>query len=269
MSHRILGLIGVGLLLVSPTVASAQTLVTDLKFNDISNLGLDSSGLGNNYTNTSVTSGTDRFGVANRAGSFNGSSSKLTEFGGLTGYDGLPGFTFAAWINRSSADAAFSGIISQDAGGCCTTRFLLDGGDTPYINAGLHADFDYAAPVIANDSWVHVVMTSDDSVPGNAVQIYVNGVLAGSNTFGHNLPNASLLNSYIGVGENGAAHFFQGLMDDVQIYDGVLTAQQITNLFQSGSIAAVPEPASIGLWTVIAVGLVGAGWMRRQKRRAS
>lgn len=243
---------------------NAQTLVAQYQFANAGNLGLDSSAFGNNATNNNVTQALDRFGALS-AGNFNGGSSYLFEAGGLTGYDGLPGFTYTAWVNRSSFDAAFGGIVSQQGpggSGCCTNRLLLDGGDSPYVNAGnWPADFGFGAPGIANDSWVHLVMTADDSVPGNDTKVYLNGAQVwATHNFGHNLANSSLFNTYVGSGD-GPDHFFQGLLDDVRIYDGVLTAQQVSFLFQTGLINA-PEPSSYALWSMLGLGLALFGIRR-------
>jgi hypothetical protein len=228
----------------------AITLIADYRFDSAVNLGLDTSGLGNNATNAGVTQGLDRFGNPS-AGVFNGASA-LTKSSGLTGFTGLPGFTYSAWINRSSQDGGFSGIVSQDpaGGACCTNRFLLDSSDTFYVDAGAHVDFDYGAPVIPNDTWVHVVMTADDSFPRNLVSLYVNGALVGTNAFGHNLVDSSLFDTFIGTGENGAAHFFQGLMDDVQIYEGALSALEVRELFNGPQIT-IPEPAGLGMLGIV------------------
>jgi hypothetical protein len=192
----------------------------------------------------------------------------LTKSGGLTGYDGLPGFTFSAWVNRSSLDGGFSGIVSQDPAGapCCTNRFLLDGADTPYVDSGAHADHNFPGPVIPNDEWHHLIMTADDSVAGNKVDLYLDGNFAATHTFAHDLADSSAFDTFIGTGENGGAHHYQGLLDDVRIFDGSIDADQALLLFQTGSIeAAVPEPASVAVWTVIGA-FAAFGLVLRRRR---
>jgi hypothetical protein len=237
--------------------AHAATLVAEYRFDVPGNLGLDTSGFGNHAVVSGVASGPDRFAVANMAGFFDGINDVMTKSGGLNGYDGLPGFTFAAWVNRASSDGGFSGIVSQDPAGaaCCTNRLLLNPSDNPYFDAGAHADASFGSVVVPNDAWFHIVMTADDSIGGNQVKIFINGDLVGTHNFAHNLVNSSLFDTFIGTGENGNAHFFGGLLDDVQIYDGILSEGGAYRLYAFGTPA--PEPASLALLALGASALVG------------
>ena len=51
---------------------------------------------------------------------------------------------------------------------------------------------------------------------------------------------------------------FNGVIDDVRIYDEALTAQQV------GALYAVPEFSSLIVWSLIALGFAGIGWCRRR-----
>ena len=157
-------------------VVHGQTLVAQYQFANASNLGLDSSPFANNATNTNVTQGLDRFGVLS-AGNFNGANSVLTKPGSLTGFDGLPGFTYSAWINRSPVQAGtYGGIVSQDpsANISVVNRLLLSPSDNPYFDAGAHADAT-AATALTDGIWSHLIMSADDTGPGSTVRIYLNG----------------------------------------------------------------------------------------------
>lgn len=226
--------------------AKSATLIAEYRFDNALNLGLDSSGFGNHATNASVTQGADRFSNPG-AGSFNGTSSSLIKLGGLSGFTGLaPGFSYTAWINRSSSDSVFGGIVSQDPAGVTpTNRFLIDGMDTMLVNAGGPADFDTSSPVLANDRWIHLAMTADDTGVGNQVKLYLQGVLVASNMFGHDLLNSSTFDTFVGTGENGNVHRFQGLLDDVRIYEGVLSEREIVDIFDPK--ITIPEPSGIVL----------------------
>ncbi len=78
----------------------AQTLIADFTFANAGNLGLDSSGYGNNATNLSnVSQGTGS--AAGTSSAVLNQSSVFEILTGLSGYTGVPGFTFSAWVEVS------------------------------------------------------------------------------------------------------------------------------------------------------------------------
>lgn len=116
----------------------------------------------------------------------------------------------------------------------------------------------------------HLVLTRDDAT--DAVVGYVNGVQ--QITFTDDLDRATF------SGLNNLIHFLQddfptgqgeasgGFLDQIRLYDGALTATQVTDLFNGaqppGLPGQVPEPAT---WLMLATGLAGLlgyGWRRQR-----
>jgi hypothetical protein len=78
------------------------------------------------------------------------------------------------------------------------------------------------------NAWSHVALTSD----GSAVRIYVNGSLAGTNgALVQTFNNALRLGSSIPPESN----FFQGLLDEVKLYNRALSAAEIQAIVNAGS----------------------------------
>ncbi len=99
-------------------------------------------------------------------------------------------------------------------------------------------------PVLVNDGeWHHVVGTWGDA-DGN-VNLYLDGNLLQQATY--TTPSYPLTNIYLGQMANGG-RTYTGLLDDVQIYGGALTADEIQIVMAGGEIlslkAALPEPAN-------------------------
>jgi len=257
MTSRILS-VAVTVLLLATSPLHAFTLVGEYLFEDATDLGRDSSGLGNNgVAAASLTQVAGRASFS-QAAFFNGSNSNVV-IDSLTGYDGLPGFSLTAWVKLASDTSGYDGVISQDTGACCETRLLLSPQHHPYINAHQHADKHLTGATVPLDQWVHLTLTAETTGANATARVYIDGQeVIGSPQFFDVLGSSAGFKTYIGAGEGGTAHPIKGVIDDVRIYDGVLTAEDIRQ------IMAIPEPATLAL---LGLGLLAARLRRRTSRR--
>jgi len=104
-------------------------------------------------------------------------------------------------------------------------------------------------------SWVHfewtaVAFTFDEAT--DTLSGYINGVLAGTTVVPEGRNVAS---SYPLIMGQAGGEEYQGMLDDVYIYDHVLTRAEIQG------IQGIPEPATIAL-----LGLGGLALLRRKRR---
>ena len=110
---------------------------------------------------------------------------------------------------------------------------------------------------ISTDEWTHIAVTLD---PGNDTEFFVDGVSVGTLP-GASPATATLNNDFtIGGGSFFQQERFVGLIDDVRVYDGVLTDEEIFNL-------TIPEPASIAIWSLLGLGLSGFGYWRVRRKK--
>jgi hypothetical protein len=101
----------------------------------------------------------------------------------------------------------------------------------------------YSANPINDETWHNVAMTRDSTT--GVVQLYIDGVLNGSSTLDTGFKTAQFyligaLTDRNNAGNLTGANYFNGQLDDVRIYNRVLSASEIS---QIGS----PPPAPMGL----------------------
>ena len=189
----------------------------------------------------------------------------------ITGYKGIGGGADRAvsfWVNTSDPSAASNNGPT-----------MISWGDTPNgqrydINASTGSDklrievqggFDSTASVAAlyDGNWHHVVVVLDSSLGAKVSEntvMYIDGVGQAATSTSSRVINTILTNDVeIGDSFHSGTREFQGLIDDVQIYDNVLSSDDARFLFNNPG-TAVPEPGSIAL-----LGLSALAFIRRRR----
>ncbi|MHC4325749.1 MAG: LamG domain-containing protein, partial [Planctomycetota bacterium] len=123
-------------------------------------------------------------------------------------------------------------------------------------NVHLHSDpnkgdapgVEPVTPILLPDEQWHHITGTWGNEDGNA-KLYYDGQLLHEISYGWTNISYPLTNIYIGQMANGG-RVFTGLLDEVQIYGGALTADEIQIVMGGGEIlnlkAALPEPANQG-----------------------
>ena len=234
---------------------------------------------GATYTGTfntaggSVTVGQASFAQGGTAydfgGGFVGAASALT--------NSLDEWTVEVWVNYDSGKTSASNFLSNDQGGWNDDVLIgigpedgragVPGGNVGVIQQGNPGPTrDFAGAALAANEWHHIVMTGSTSA--GALTLYIDGAIAASDT---SLVNDATFNGADGFGaspnltigaarpNSGDAGYrpYDGLLDEVAIYDSVLTPAQIL------AHTNVPEPATMTL-----LGLGGLLIARRRRRRS-
>ena len=194
----------------------------------------DGSGNNNNGTiNGGVTTTTDRFGAANSAYSFNGTSGYIDC--GTSSAFALNDFSISAWVLKQSSGTEIC-IVSKSSGVGGEIGYRLetnpdDKSDCVWSQEGIiKAGTGYVTSntILNNTNWYHLVAIKS----GSTMMIYVNGVLentlAGMTaSFNTNHPLLIGANTYI----SGASYFWNGKIDDIRIYNRALNANEVTQLY--------------------------------------
>jgi hypothetical protein len=177
------------------------------------------------FTGTAAAAaGRSGMGLSLGAGGVNGYA-KAVGFAQL-GTSQLP-FSVEAWINPTSPVGDL--IFYSDAGNCITLLSLNGYAEATIAQAGPTRLTINEGFTIPSGLWTHVAVTFS---PANGLRLYVNGnVVAGTNStfFGSGSPQTVYLGAPPGVGACwGDTGIFNGLMDDVRIYNVERTRAQIS-----------------------------------------
>jgi len=209
-------------------------------FDNPANLGADRSGRGNNGT----VEGDATFSSDSRIGSgallLDGTDDYIRV--GL-GKDNMltnwtKNLTIAAWAKPEDLTRqwnCFFGHTTQNNG----VKFEFRTNVFRFTTLGV-MDYETATTAVGGE-WSHVAVTLNEA--GNLVIFYLNGQEAGRVTGGS--PATPATGNYnIGYGGYSAAEQFQGLLDDVRIYDEVLSDVQIQAIMPGDAgISLDPSPS--------------------------
>lgn len=209
-------------------------------------------------------------GVIGGAIQFNGDSEGVLVENGSDLINGLETFTIALWVksNEIYTDKGF--IFPKTPNGndeIFSIRYDAKGSDgagTNVIKAGITTTkgkqtYESASDVQTTE-WQHIVLTWRS---GRGLALYINGVLD-QPTFNSNATEGKLKNIkkfLIGRGAKDENGSWDGLIDDVRLYNRVLSPSEILDLVSSIE-TVVPDP-------IHGVNLVGRGDLTNQTQDAS
>jgi len=215
----------------------------------------DQSGNGNNGTVTAATLPEDRFGNADSAYSFNGSTSGIVIPNSLT--LNIPnfqtGYSIVAWVKPTTApppgnpDEYYGEIVSKGAAG-----FEIRIGSNLNVEA-CHASSSgvvcTTSGYLSLNAWALVAVTWDAA--SGTWQIYYDGAPSGSPSTVAGL-QAAPIDGDIMIGRDSSFDrwHFPGVIDDVRIYDYALTATNIQEIYVQGA----PAPAFVKEWGGLGTG---------------
>ena len=202
------------------------------KFNDY----LDSSGNGYNLTNSSTTLSNGVVSFA--SGQYLNIPTALNPYNIWNGN----GITFSVWFRGLTADGTTSGASSSGTSAKLfefatsdnlkyITIYQIGAGKTLRIHITDTTGYYYDTNEYMDNNWHHVAWTITSA---GVWGIYIdNNYINPSKTQG--IPNATLGQLYLGK-SNGSAGSFIGSMDDFRIYNTVLSATQVSYIYQSNYI---------------------------------
>ncbi len=203
-------------------------LVAYYKFDGSAN---DASGNGGIGTVSGATLTTDRFGIANRAYFFDGVSASITTTTQHFAPRSL--LSVSLWAMAASS----SSLFAMSAG-----EFNISAASSQIGLTISHPHTNTALGILPKGTWVHFVGTFD----GQSIRVYTNGQLVDWLSW----PGAvSDSGAPLVFGQFGTEHWL-GSLDDVRIYNRVLSLEEVQQLYhESGwsstsSIALPPPPSS-------------------------
>lgn len=187
--------------------------------------------------------------------------------------------TLEAWVRRDDSQVSNGnneGIVGKFVGGTNQRSYVLyyntrTGTGLPSVGLTLNTlgtsagntDFSTTVniPAGSTNGWIHLAAVYE---PGVRMSVYMNGVSIGEKTTG--LPAAPLFagTAPLWIGRqfsNATNTSFEGLIDEVAIYDKALTPAQVLAHYNA---AAVPEPAC-----GVLAALAGAATLLSRRRVAA
>jgi hypothetical protein len=207
-------------------------------------------------------------GAANAAVTFNGVSGEIFPTGTLSELKNVAGATLSARVKLSALPASgisWKVVVFNNGTTAESTRLNLlvtnTGTNTNIGMQGRALDADVisglngSAVNLATGTWYHLVVTCQFTT--RTAALYVDGVLDTTSTLPNmttgNTSNTNSLTAAIGGPQDGvqANNWLNGLIEDVQVYNRALSANEILNTKKERTSSAIGIFGAVGLFPLM------------------
>jgi hypothetical protein len=229
-----------------PSYVPTNGLVGYWPFNGNAN---DASGNGNNGTVNGATLNADRFGSLNSTYDFDGSASFI-EVQHASSLNLDSNFTITSWFKSDTIydiPGTVKMILSKHRNGITSDGYVYGVWNNSYssISRGI-VNFSgapkFTAEAYPKDSvgdvfinkWYHFIVSYTKST--GELKYYLNGLLIDTKNINYSISNNNLgmiIGAEWQISGSGKKSFFNGKIDDIGIWNRVLTQTEITNLYNA------------------------------------
>ena len=232
-SHNLIDSVrGAGKFIFSTSTGGESTLST---FNSFDSNGFTVSGTDNYINNSSHNYVAWCFkagGLSNKSADFNGSSSYVTL--PSNPISGTGDYSVSVWAKCDDLSAGQTGqqyitqfgSIASTGGGTVIAKWVNNSGTVNKIYIHVGGGYVSTSHVVVEGAWTHYTVTQT----GTSILFYVNGSLHDTLTAPYS-PNRTSGNSSIGYYNNGSHSNFSGNIQQVRVFNSVLTSSEVTELY--------------------------------------
>jgi len=192
------------------------------------NTAYDASGNGNNGTLTNGPKWTK--GKSGSALSFDGSNDYV-DCGSDESLDITDEITIEAWVKAASFPASsYYNTLVNKRGNYAISLYASPGSSTAtirYIFCGVDSSWIETGVSVGLNEWAHISVVWD----GNIEKVYLNGDEVYSRSASGSM---SPTDEIMGIGGGWSGEYFNGLIDEVRIYNRALSAEEIRYHYNRG-----------------------------------
>ena len=174
-------------------------------------------------------------GVINQGFNFDGVNDYY-DAGNVLDFDGSTPFSFSIWINPTFVGN--SNIISKWSASNTGYIIFFSSGKIRFNLSNNIATNQVRIQTVNTYSvgWQHFVFTYDGSKSASGLKIYRNAVLQSVTVLNNTLTGSTSTTDSFSLGQNvSSVGWYQGIMDEIPVFEKELTPTEITELYNSGA----------------------------------